>query len=185
MFFTEFVKRFFGLEKEVGEMEQKLFHIEKGLHQVEKYLWHNHKPILIFTTIINKSTIKILKMNLDVQDFVDTNLALVDHTTQAPIEATFDTIVLASSDETIFIISDVNSDGISDIVGVAPSTANLTVTANASYTDGNTGLAVTAPVTATVPVTVTAPVSPESVDLVVTFTAEQPVPVTPAPPAGS
>lgn len=117
-------------------------------------------------------------MELQIKDFVDANLGLVDHDTQAAITATFANIVMTSSDPTIFTVdSDVDTDGTMDVVGVAVGTATLTVSADVSYNDSKTGLDVTANKTVDVPVTITA--SPESADLVVTFSAPKPVPATP------
>lgn len=126
---------------------------------------------LILVTIINKSKIKILAMEFNVKEFVDTNLALVDHDTQAPIDATFANITLTSSDTSVFTCdSDVNADGITDVLGIAEGSATLTVTADATYTDSKTGLVVTGNKSVDVPVTITAPApTAENTDLVVTF----------------
>ncbi len=137
---------------------------------------HHSKTQLIFTTIINKSKIKILAMELNAKEFVDSILGLVDHDTQESIDATFANITLGSSDSSIFTTdTDVDADGVLDIVGVSEGTATLTVTADATYTDKNTGKEVTANKTATIDVTVHAALpGAENTDLVVTFSAPKP-----------
>lgn len=139
------------------------------------------KTHLILTTFINNYQIKIqsIKMELNQKKFVDSILQLVDHDTQAPIEATFSDIVLESSDTEIFTIGDVNADGVLDLVGVKAGIATLNVSASATYVDANTGETVTKTKTAAVPVTVNAPApDAENTDLVVSFTAAQDVPET-------
>lgn len=140
---------------------------------------------LIFTTIINKNQIKILAMELNTQEFVDTMLALENSADQTKVDATFANVVLTSSDPTIFTADkDVNADGTLDIVGVAVGTASLNVTADATYTDPNTSEVITANKSADIQVTITAP-PPGAIntDLVVTFSDPSATPVTPAPPA--
>lgn len=145
------------------------------------YIWCRKKQRntqLVFTIKINKSIIKILAMELPVKDFLDTNLSLEDSDTKAAIIATFANIKLTSSDPSIFTTdTDVNTDGTADVVGVAAGTAQLNVTADATYTDSNTGKEVTKSKNATIDVTVTAPApTDENTDLVVTLTNAQPVP---------
>lgn len=175
MEYKELIRRFFGIEKEVGEMEEEDAEI---LEKLSHLLHPKKKYSLIFTTIINNKQIKILKImpTLDLKTFVDTVLALEDTDTKAPITATFANVVLTSSDPTIFTAdTDANADGTIDIVGVAAGTATLTVTADASYTDGNTGKAVTANKSATIDVTVTAPLpGDENTDMIVSFSAPTP-----------
>lgn len=132
---------------------------------------------LIFTTIINKTKIKILSMKLQTKEFVDTLLGLINHDTQKPIDAKFTNIVLLSSNPAIFTAStDINADGKIDIVGVSVGKASLTVTADVTYLDANTSLEVTASKSAVVDVEITAPApTAENTDLVVTFTAPAPV----------
>jgi hypothetical protein len=134
---------------------------------------------LIFTTYFHNFKIKILSMQLQKQEFVNSILGLVDHETQAPIEATFSNIELTSSDTAIFTAdSDVDADGTIDIVGVAPGTATLGVKADVKYIDGKTGEEVTASKEATIDVTITEPlIDAETTDLVVSFSAPKPVPV--------
>lgn len=141
-----------------------------------------NKTDLVFTTFIHNYKIKILQMNLEKQKFADTILTIVDHATGTPIDATFENVVLESSDPAVFTCTtDVNNDGKVDLVGVSEGTASLNVTADATYVDGNTGETVTKTKTASVPVTITAP-PPEaqSTDLIVTFTAAEAVPAAPA-----
>ena len=116
-------------------------------------------------------------MQITTKQFTDANLALVDHATLNTITATFANVVLTSSDESIFTAtSDVNGDGVLDIVPVNPGTATLTATADASYTDANTGQPVTVNKGATIEVTVTAPVEGQLTDLVLTLSDPQPLP---------
>lgn len=141
------------------------------------------KTKLIFTTIINKTQIKILAMQLDTQEFVDAMLALENSADQSKVDATFANIVLTSSDPTIFTAdTDVNADGTLDIVGVAVGTASLHVAADATYTDPNTQAVITANKTADIAVTISAP-PPGAIntDLVVTFDTPQPTPVAAKP----
>lgn len=136
------------------------------------------KTNLIFTTIINHFQIKILKMQLETKQFVDSILSLVDHDTQQPIDATFTNVVLTSSDPSIFTADgDVNGDGTVDVVGVAAGSGTLNVKADATYTDSNTKKEVTVNKEANVDVTITEPApTAENTDLVVTFGAAQPIP---------
>lgn len=133
---------------------------------------------LIFTIIINHTKIKILAMELQKQEFVNSILGLVDHETQEPIEASFSNVELTSSDTAIFTAdTDVNADGTIDVVGVSVGTATLGVKADATYIDKNTGKEVTASKEATIEVTITEPpIDAETTDLVVTFSAPTPVP---------
>lgn len=175
MDFKDFIRRFFGIEKELGELEREESEILERLY----HLSHPKKKYsLIFTTIINKKQIKILSiMDLNTQEFVDSILALEDTDTKSPIDATFANIVLTSSDPSIFTCdTDVNADGTLDITGVSEGTATLTVTADATYIDGNTKQSVTANKSATIDVTVHAPLpGAENTDMVVTFSAPTPV----------
>ena len=142
----------------------------------------HQKTQLIFTAFINHYQIKILKMQLEKQSFADTILKIVDHATGDPIDATFDNVVLESSDEAIFTCNtDVNNDGKVDVVGVSVGDANLKVTADATYVDANTKETVTKSKTAMVPVFITAP-PPEAqeTDLIVSFTAPEPLGEVPA-----
>jgi hypothetical protein len=179
-------QRFFKLEDECGGFEVRIYKLQKAIksqnkeiEELEALIKRKRKPTLIFTTIINNKQIKILKImpTLDLKTFVDTVLALEDTDTKAPITATFANIAMTSSDTSIFTAdSDVNADGTVDIVGVAAGTATLTVTADASYTDGNTGKAVTANKSATIDVTVSEPLpGDENTDMIVSFGAPSPV----------
>ncbi len=167
------IKRFFGLEKETGCIEERIENIEKDIKHLYHTINKRHSPRLIFTTIINNHQIKILKImpTLDSKQFVEEILALENTDTKAAISATFANVKLLSSDVSIFTCdTDVNADGTLDIVGIAPGTATLTVTADATYTDANTGQPVTASKSATVDVTVNKPLpGAENTDLVVTF----------------
>lgn len=133
------------------------------------------KTDLIFTLNIPNFTIKILSMQLEIQKFVDSILGLVDHDTQQPIDATFTNVTLTSSDVNVFTAdTDVNNDGTADIAGVAEGSADLKVTADATYIDSNTGQETTQSKEATVSITVTKPLpGAENTDLVVSFTNPQ------------
>lgn len=135
------------------------------------------KRQLVFTTIINKTKIKILAMQLEKQSFVSTILALIDSDTQEVITSTFSNVVLTSSDPAIFTAdTDVNADAQIDIIGVSEGVATLNVKADATYVDANTGQEITKPEEANVDVTVSAPPpTAQNTDLVVTFTNPQPV----------
>lgn len=133
---------------------------------------------LVLTTIINKTQIKILAMQLNKQQFVDTILALVNSETQEPVAgATFSNIQLASSDPNIFTAdTDPNNDGITDVVGVNEGIATLNVKADVNYIDPNTGNGVNASKEANVEVTVqAAPPGAINTDMIVTFSEAQPV----------
>lgn len=128
------------------------------------------KTEIILTTTINKTKVKILTMELLLKDFVDVNLALVDHDTQKAITATFSNIVLTSSDVTIFTTGVDAANKSADITGVKEGTASLNVTADVEYTDSNTQLDVKGSKSVDIPVTITAPApTAENTDLVVTF----------------
>jgi len=135
------------------------------------------KTKIIFTTIINKTQIKILSMQLQKQQFVESILSLVNKDTQEPVSgAEFSNIQLTSSDESVFTSNtDSDNDGIVDIVGVGEGTANLEVKADVKYTDPNTQQEVNDTKSATVEVTVTAP-PPGAIntEMIVTFSEPQP-----------
>jgi len=154
------------------------------LYCFRKKRLHPQKTSLVCVTIINNFKIKILSMQLKKQQFADTQLALVETDTQAPIAATFSEIEITSEDTSIVSIGDVNADGILDVIGVAPGTTNITVKAKASYFDTNLGKDNVVDKSKSVSVTVSAP-PPEaqSTELLVTFTDPADVP-TEAPAAG-
>lgn len=186
----ELERRFFELEREVGGLEVKVAN-QKWINFFQRIRINalevkvaklsrkkKHKTELVFTTIINKFKIKILAMELQTQDFVDSILGLEDSDTKAPIDAIFANVVLTSSDPSIFTAdTDVDADGTLDIVGVAEGTATLNVKADATYIDGNTQQSVTASKEANVDVTVTKPApGAENTDMVVSFGTPKPVP---------
>lgn len=141
----------------------------------------HQKTQLVFTTIINKQfKIKILSMALPINDYLDANLALLDHETQQAItDAVFSNIFMTSSDTSIFTAdTDVDGDGVNDVVGVAEGTATLTVVADVTYTSNTTNQQVTETgKTVSIDVTVTpAEVGAETTDLVVTLSNPKIVP---------
>jgi hypothetical protein len=183
MNFEDLIHRFYKLEAEVGNLEENVFNQRVKVNSLQikvAKLTKKKQPQLIFTAVINKFKFKILTMELQTQDFVDSILALEDTDTHAAIDATFANIVLTSSDPTIFTAdSDVDADGTLDIVGIAPGTASLNVKADATYTDANTQQSVTAPKEANVDVTVSKPApGAENTDMLVTFGTPKPVPTT-------
>lgn len=117
-------------------------------------------------------------MKLNVQQFVNAKLGLIDSDTKEVIETQFENIQLSSSDEAVFTVStDVNADGELDLVGIAPGTADLKVEAVAKYTDKNTNQPVVAGKDATVSITVSQPEpGAENTELVVSFTDAADVP---------
>lgn len=153
-------------------LNSKIDNLQWSLSQLLK----SH-PKLIFSTIINNQTIQILSMSLEVKQFMDTALTVVDKATGNAINAVISNVVLTSSDEAIFTCNtDVNADGTLDVVGISVGEASLHVTADVSYTDANTGLAVTANLAADAPVSVTAPPpTAQTPELVVSFTTPAPV----------
>lgn len=128
------------------------------------------EPRLVLTTIINNSKFQIMSVTLNVSQFLDGNLGLVDHATQQPIAATFTNETFVSGDETIFTASEPADDQV-EITGVAEGTADLTVSADCTYIDSNTGQEVTKNKSVVIPVTITKAVSEEETDLVVNFGA--------------
>lgn len=96
-------------------------------------------------------------------------LGLVDTVTNQPVTATFTDVSWSSDNEAVFTTEQNATDtNEQDITGVSAGTANLIVTAVASYTDSN-GDAQTPTLTSTIPVTVTG--TPDGVELNVTFGA--------------
>lgn len=127
---------------------------------------------LILTTILNNnnSILEIMALNLNVGQSSTDVLGLIDTDKNVPVVATFANVSFTSSDPTIFTTTqDPSNPNQSVDTAVAAGTANLVVTADASYTDANTGQAVTKTgLSVTVPMTVTAVVAGENVALTIT-----------------
>jgi hypothetical protein len=122
--------------------------------------------------VINSSTNKNSKnmaIQLDQGSFSLDSLGLVDTDLGTPVSATFANVSFASSDETVFTTApDPNNPSGTIDTAVAPGTANLTATADATYTDSKTGKSVTQTgLTVTVPVIVNAVVAGENVALTI------------------
>lgn len=96
-------------------------------------------------------------------------LSLIDSVTSAAVPATFDTVT-AVSDNPAVAAASVNADGSVSITGVAAGSANVTISANASFTN-SLGAATSGSVSSVVAVTVDAVATADGVSLVVTFGA--------------
>lgn len=96
-------------------------------------------------------------------------LGLLDTVTNNPVTATFANITAASDNTAAFTVTS-DASGNVNVVGVAAGTGNVTVTADASYTD-STGTAQTKTLSFTTDVTVTAIITADGVALTVTFGA--------------
>ena len=106
-----------------------------------------------------------MALSLNVNDVVTSTLGLVDHATQTPItDASFSNQSYSSDNEGVATI-----DGSGGVTGIAPGTANLTFTADVTYT-GNDGQPKTE-TGKTLVVAVTVSAVPQTTDLVVTFSA--------------
>jgi hypothetical protein len=128
------------------------------------------KLVIILKNINNKS---MNKLTIGAPDLA-VILGLVDTDTQKPIAATFANVSISIADTTIAEIeTDPNVTGQSDVKPLAVGTTTLNVTADATYTDGNTGESVTKTgLTASTDVTVAEGV--ENVGLVVSLAALTP-----------
>lgn len=121
-----------------------------------------------------------MALQFDVKNFVVATLGIVKHDDQTPVDATFANETFTSDNEAVVTATvdagDTPDTGVLDITGVSAGTANITVSADATYTDPNTGLSVTKNKSVVIPVTITQPVSEADTDLVVNFGTPQPVP---------
>ena len=120
-------------------------------------------------------------MKLNKQQFAEALLGLKNEADGSSIEATFSEIKIESSDTAIIEVKDADSDGDLDIVGVAPGTAQIKVSAVVSYTDPGTGKPVVAGKDAD-PVDVTVDQDETKTKLVVSFTDGRDLPVVEEPP---
>lgn len=128
------------------------------------------KLVIILKNINNKS---MNKLTIGAPDLA-VILGLIDTDTQKAIVATFANIQISIADTSIAEIEqDPNTPGQSDVKPLAVGDTKLNVTADATYTDGNTGESVTKTgLTASTDVTVTE--GAENVGLVVTLAALTP-----------
>ena len=120
-------------------------------------------------------------MKLNKQQFAEALLGLKNEADGSSIEATFSEIKIESYDTAIIEVKDADSDGDLDIVGVAPGTAQIKVSAVVSYTDPATGKPVVAGKDAD-PVDVTVDQDETKTKLVVSFTDGRDLPVVEEPP---
>jgi hypothetical protein len=140
--------------------------------------------LAITSIIINNIKIEgiIMSSKFNPQQFVKGNVSLVNHADNSPIEATFANETFVSADPNVATVSVDPGDGpdtaVLDITGVAVGETDITVTADATYTDPNTGDVVTKSKSVSIHVTITAPVSEAETDLVVNL--GDPQPTTPA-----
>jgi hypothetical protein len=130
---------------------------------------HRHPVELVLTTIVNNFKIRIMAVSIASNQQVAGQLSLVDQVTGANVSATF-TNVTAVSDTPAAATASVDSSNNVDVVGVAPGTGNVTVTALTAYTD-STGAPQSTTETFVVPFTITAVTTADAVSLVVTFGA--------------
>lgn len=127
-------------------------------------------PVLLFLTISNqKSKFLIMALEFAANQLVSGVLSLIDSVTSAAVPATFDTVT-AVSDNPAVAAASVNADGSVSITGVAAGSANVTISANASFTN-SLGAATSGSVSSVVAVTVDAVATADGVSLVVTFGA--------------
>lgn len=125
-----------------------------------------------------------MSSKLNIKEFVQGNISLVNHADGLAIVATFANETFVSADESVAVVVVDPTDGpdtaILDIQGVAVGETDITITADATYTDPNTNEVVTKSKSVTVHVTISAPVSEAETDLVVTLGDPQPVVEAPA-----
>jgi|GEM_PF-3172835 len=125
-----------------------------------------------------------MSSKLNIKEFVQGVISLVNHADGSPITATFANETFVSADPNIAVVVVDPTDGpdtaILDIQGVAVGETDITITADATYADPNTNEVVTKSKSVTVHVTISAPVSEADTDLVVTLGDPQPVAETPA-----
>ena len=126
------------------------------------------EPSLRLTLFFNQIKCSIMSVTLNTKQFLDGKLALVDHITGQPIEAVISNEQFASSDESVFTTTQPEDDTV-EVTGVSVGTAQLTVTADCTYTDANTGEQFTKSKSINIDVEITQPISEEETDLVVNF----------------
>lgn len=154
--------------KQLTELQKEVSEIKSQNEEILNLLYKAFAQQTDLTIFINKKQIQTMALTLDIASFVPGVLGLVDHTTGNVVAATFANELFTSSDESIFTAVQDGDDTV-DITGVAEGSANLNVSADATYTDGNTGKEVTVNKSVVIPVTVTKPIEGEETDLVVNF----------------
>jgi hypothetical protein len=154
--------------------------------------WHHLHPrpaktrLVLSTVFINNLKFEgiIMSSKLNIKQFVQGVISLVNHADNSPIAASFANETFVSADPAIAAVVVDPTDGpdtaILDIQGVAVGETDITITADATYKDPNTGEVVTKSKSVTVHVTISEPVSEAETDLVVTLGDPQPVAETPA-----
>lgn len=120
-------------------------------------------------------------MKLNKQKFAEAALSLVDPQGNKIEGVTFTEIKIESSDPAVVEVKDADSDGDADIVGISEGTAQIKVSAVASYTDPVTGDPVVARKDAE-PIEVIVSPDPITTKLVVTFGEGKDLPVVEEPP---
>jgi hypothetical protein len=153
-----------------GEHQHHEHHHHHRRHHKHR---HAHQTDLVIASIsYNNLTIKTtntMSLALNVQEFVTSTLGLVDHVTQAPVDATFSNQANTSDNEAVATV-----DPSGRVSAASAGTANITFTADASYTN-SLGAPVTETKSVLVAVTVSEVVVANGTDLIVTFSAPQTV----------
>lgn len=157
-------------EKEELEIIEHLVKIIERLTQPQK-----QRTRLVLQTILQNNTIvQIMSLKLNANQFSLDVLSLIDSDTGAAVAATFANQKYESSDPNVFTsVQDATDPNTTKDTAVGAGTANLNVSADATYTDANTGQSVTKSLSLVVDVTVIAIVAGENVSLVLTQGAPQ------------
>lgn len=181
----ELLKIIKQMEVNEGILEREILHLtgqnEKLFNLLEKCRQQQKEKVNLVIISSKYKNQKTMAISLDQGQFSLDSLGLVDTDSGLPVSATFANVVFASSDSTIFTTAPdpANPNGTID-TAVAPGTASLTATADASYTDSKTGKTVTQTgLTISVPVIVNAVVAGENVALTIIQGTPSVIPVTP------
>lgn len=146
----------------IKENERLFRELQRCLHQKQAH------PVQLILTFNNQSKLKTMAVTLNPNQSVIGSLSLIDTVTGNPVVATFAN-PQATSDNPAAVTAVVNPDGTITATAVTPGTANITASADVSYTDSNgaaqTAIGIAAPVVA---VSVAQPAA-DSVGLVLTF----------------
>lgn len=125
---------------------------------------HHHHSRYKLKIFFNNQIQFTMSQQITVGQILASHLGVVDHVTGAVVPATFANETVAIADTSLLSV-----DADENFTGLAAGSTDVTITADCSYTDGNTNQPLTVNKSVTVNLTITAPVSAEETDLVVSF----------------
>lgn len=160
-------------EKEELDIIERLIKNNKSLIDIVGRLAtpsREFRTRLVLTTILdNNTTVQIMSITLNANQFSLDTISLIDSDTGNAVAATFANQSFSSSDPSVFTsVQDSSDPNSTRDTAVGAGSASLNISAEATYTDGNTGQSVTKTLTLVVDVTVVAIVAGENVALVLT-----------------